>query len=769
MRNENAQFQPLRDRNIGIVIHDERDQNVIHTHEDIPRKEAMARKGKATHVCSGKENSQAEVENVISRVALAQRARRERERILKQGTERRGECLQAEAGNVISKVALAQRARRERERILKQGTTRLGPTPIGQIHPEDICSDDELNMPTGLGVPAPIQIDARRHYLGKMDIECPHCPDRIRTCAQVDNLVCAEFPNPSDDPALSKPSSLVWYMDHAVLEIQKQCVWKMESVLRDTLETSQNQLPWMKMVIPSIVVDTITKGLLEDDEEWVQCLEEAAVIKIGYQLRRLFSVILTQCSPQKPMELWKRFWVHICDDLGHKIRTLFSISNPTEAQIEDYGLFLLNQLLQESGKSLLDFPPMQQPNANWSEVTGNRFIIEHRQLQIQAQRIDSQPNIEHLNNGQRTAYDAILTSVLDNKGTTFFMSGGAGTGKIFVHNTVAKKCRSFGHIVVTVASSGIAFLLLEGGRTTHSTFCIPLDVYDNSGCGFSKQSLQAELFRETKLIIWDEVSMQHKHCVEAVDRTLQDICDNEKILGGITVVRPVLHVSSVVPKGVREDIVNASLRCSALWNDMRVLTLDLNMRLNIACPGNATFANFLMEVGTKPQEVVQLPTDIRKCQDLNEMLSAVYPQLNVSSTSTPTFLTERIILSARNDDVNSINGAALNVYPGSVYTYLAADKMCEDDEIDGSITNRYPNEYLNSLDPPGLPPFKLELKVGSPIILLRNIAPKDGLCNGTRMMVVRCASRIIELIQPTEMLKLLGTAILNEFAICILD
>ncbi|KAI8557902.1 hypothetical protein RHMOL_Rhmol04G0046900 [Rhododendron molle] len=64
--------------------------------------------------------------------------------------------------------------------------------------------------------------------------------------------------------------------------------------------------------------------------------------------------------------------------------------------------------------------------------------------------------------------------------------------------------------------------------------------------------------------------------------------------------------------------------------------------------------------------------------------------------------------------------------------------------MDRSITNRYPNEYLNSLDPTGLPPFKLELKVGCPIILLRNIAPKDGLCNGTRMMVVKCGSRIIE-------------------------
>ncbi|KAG5524534.1 hypothetical protein RHGRI_031257 [Rhododendron griersonianum] len=96
--------------------------------------------------------------------------------------------------------------------------------------------------------------------------------------------------------------------------------------------------------------------------------------------------------------------------------------------------------------------------------------------------------------------------------------------------------------------------------------------------------------------------------------------------------------------------------------------------------------------------------------------------------------------------MNAINGTALNIFPGNRYTYLAADKLSEDDGMDRSITNRYPNEYLNSLDPTGLPPFKLELKVGCPIILFRNIAPKDGLCNGTRMMVVKCGSRIIEVL-----------------------
>ena len=111
---------------------------------------------------------------------------------------------------------------------------------------------------------------------------------------------------------------------------------------------------------------------------------------------------------------------------------------------------------------------------------------------------------------------------------------------------------------------------------------------------------------------------------------------------------------------------------------------------------------------------------------------------------TSNFLTERTILSARNEDVNSINVACLNISPGDTVTYLATKKISKGDELDPAITNRYPNEYLNSLNPPGIPPFKLEIKIGCPIMLLRNIAPKDGLCNGTRLMVVRCATRVIE-------------------------
>ena len=92
--------------------------------------------------------------------------------------------------------------------------------------------------------------------------------------------------------------------------------------------------------------------------------------------------------------------------------------------------------------------------------------------------------------------------------------------------------------------------------------------------------------------------MQHRHCVEVVDRTLRDICDSEKPFVGITVVlgEDFRQILPVIPKGIREQIVNASLRHSVLWKHIHILTLDLNMRLNHGDHENAIFANFLMEV-----------------------------------------------------------------------------------------------------------------------------------------------------------------------------
>jgi ATP-dependent DNA helicase PIF1 len=78
--------------------------------------------------------------------------------------------------------------------------------------------------------------------------------------------------------------------------------------------------------------------------------------------------------------------------------------------------------------------------------------------------------ISGLNCEQINIYDAIIRSVTENKGGFFFVYGHGGTGKTYLWKTLICRLRSEGKIVIAVASSGIAALLLPGGRTAHSRF-----------------------------------------------------------------------------------------------------------------------------------------------------------------------------------------------------------------------------------------------------------------------------------------------------------
>lgn len=64
----------------------------------------------------------------------------------------------------------------------------------------------------------------------------------------------------------------------------------------------------------------IARGLLLDDREWHDCLEEAKLIKSGRQLRQLFATILLFCMPNKPEDLWEAFKADISDDLEYRLR-----------------------------------------------------------------------------------------------------------------------------------------------------------------------------------------------------------------------------------------------------------------------------------------------------------------------------------------------------------------------------------------------------------------------------------------------------------------
>ena len=132
-----------------------------------------------------------------------------------------------------------------------------------------------------------------------------------------------------------------------------------------------------------------------------------------------------------------------------------------------------------------------------------------------------------LNMAQAEAVRVILQAVEEDQGGVFFIDGPGGSGKTFVSRVLLESVRATGSIALAVASSGIAALLLAGGRTSHSMFKILLEVDHESFCVISANKYRAELIQQSSLIVWDEAPAQHRYCAEAVDRTLRDLLHSD--------------------------------------------------------------------------------------------------------------------------------------------------------------------------------------------------------------------------------------------------
>ena len=102
------------------------------------------------------------------------------------------------------------------------------------------------------------------------------------------------------------------------------------------------------------------------------------------------------------------------------------------------------------------------------------------------------------------------------------------------------------------------------------------------------------------------------------------------------------------------------------------------------------------------------------------------------------WLSERAILAPKNNAVDAINDKLLHMLPGESRSYKCVDTVPDPEQV-----VYYPVEFLNTLQPTGVPPHNLLLKVGAPILLLRNLDP-PRLCNGTRLTIKQMLPHVLE-------------------------
>ncbi|CAH2016979.1 unnamed protein product, partial [Acanthoscelides obtectus] len=362
-------------------------------------------------------------------------------------------------------------------------------------------------------------------------------------------------------------------------------------------------------------------------------------------------------------------------------------------------------------------------------------------------------NIPLLNQEQRLIFNDILLALNENERVPhrlFFINGIGGAGKTFLLNTLLAYLLGNNHRYIAMCYTGIAASLLKNGQTIHSSFMLPVPFLENSTSRIRNQSTIADNIRYSKIIVIDEISMVHKSIFNEIDRKTREIMNNDIPFGGkiIIILGDFRQCAPIVPLAGKNETISASVKCSQLWQYFVQYDLVTNVR---ALPQENEFKDWLMTIGNNSEilrrlensrdTIVKIPNRII----VEDVTESIYGS---NLTEHDFTLLQKAILSPLNIHVKDINSVVLEKLPGRSRQYLSVDSIIrEDDTTENAaddLDSAWPQDFLNSLDAPGLPPHILTLKIGAVIILTKNLDVKRGLCNGTRLLIHNLHENFIE-------------------------
>ena len=207
------------------------------------------------------------------------------------------------------------------------------------------------------------------------------------------------------------------------------------------------------------------KGLFSDSTESTLTLTEAVMsLRTPKQLRMLFADLLVNDCVDFPFVTWQSFADHLSYDF-------FLRHSNSSVVAHAFALDDLQNIIKEHGKRLSDYG-LPQPNLPSDHET----LMEVERWSHDTTALMERANVQYqqFNNEQRAIFDLIWDAIQKQRPLPLFMDGKAGTGKTTVVNTLCDALRASSRIILPTATSACAALLYPGGRTTHSTFKVPL-------------------------------------------------------------------------------------------------------------------------------------------------------------------------------------------------------------------------------------------------------------------------------------------------------
>jgi len=154
----------------------------------------------------------------------------------------------------------------------------------------------------------------------------------------------------------------------------------------------------------------IAMGLLLDNNEWHQALEEAGLWALGRQLCDMFASMLMFCEVTNPKKLWDTHWESLSDDI--EVMTRRKRDDPivtlSEDTLKDRALYEIDQVFICNGHHLEDFPTFPKSNYVPPIHGGNRLVQEELAYDQHSLTINAENAKDRFNDDQHNAYETIL-------------------------------------------------------------------------------------------------------------------------------------------------------------------------------------------------------------------------------------------------------------------------------------------------------------------------------------------------------------------------
>ena len=504
-------------------------------------------------------------------------------------------------------------------------------------------------------------------------------------------------------------------------------------------------------------------GLFEDDQELEKTFLEGFGIMYGSAVRDFFVSLILYCNPIDPESFFTKFKNHLCEDFMRPTR----ITEATDEMIYKC-LVDLQRIFEAHGRSLEEFK-LPLPDKNVEHNFMMRDVDEELSYYNENLGNVGLSNMEKMNTEQLAFINDVLHCVDNQLPGIFSLTAPGGSGKTFVLETLLAIIRSNGQIALATATTGIAATLLTGGKTVHSRLKIPINLDEESIISpmLKENSSLKTLLQQTAIIIIDEASMGSKVLFQALDKTLKILKDIEAPFGGIPTILSAdwQQCLTIVQKASPAEIIHQTLKACDLWMEVKKYKLTRNMRVTSNDSYAKEFCDYLLRIGSGTEEtskdpkigddMVLIPPHLRsKANNVIEFCNEIFhdvDQMKKAHASTEEwndfiltdtwkdYIMSRAVICPTNSDTEEINQYLIKKLPGQLHIFRSIDKVLNTKEA-----HEYPTEYLNSIYLGSIPPHILELKVGTPIILIRNLNPSKGLMNGTRCIVLQIGTRVLK-------------------------